>query len=260
MRPGFVSPSEQRRWWSWQSGGRGQKSCIMDDLSNPGIDARRRVPKLSERTFILWVPLVVVDLFSELTMVTVSFAGMTYLALFLCAKLAVAIPFLNYHNFGGAHPETPARRQAAAPPIYLVVFPLIPICLAIYVSSTRYSDFMHHGFDIISGAILGIASAWLGFRWYHMPITRGGGWAWAPRSYDRAFGKGFGTLTYVNNEAAARNGGNDLERGHVGGDAVPGNGLVRGYKTSEGSEGIHLADMNGAGLARESNSSRRPLR
>lgn len=193
-------------------------------------------------------------------MVTVSFAGMTYLALFLCAKLAVAIPFLNYHNLGGVQPEIPARRQAAAPPTYLIIMPLIPICLAIYVSSTRYSDFMHHGFDIISGAALGIVSAWLGFRWYHMPINRGGGWAWAPRSYDRAFGKGFGVLTYVNNEEVVRNGGNDLEHGQLGGDAVPGNGLVRGYKTSEGSEGIHLADMNGGGLARESDSSRRPLR
>lgn len=93
-----------------------------------------------------------------------------------------------------------------------------------------------------------------------MPISRGGGWAWAPRSYDRAFGKGFGVLTYVNNEEAVSNGGNDLERGPLRGEAVSGNGLVRPYKTSEGSEGIQLADMNGAGLARGSDSSRRPLR
>lgn len=193
-------------------------------------------------------------------MPTVSFAGMTYLALFLCAKLAVTIPFLNYHNLGGVQPKIPTRRQAAAPPLHLIVFPLIPICLAIYVSSTRYSDFMHHGFDIISGAILGIASAWLGFRWYHMPISRGGGWAWAPRSYDRAFVRGFGVLTYVNNEEAASNGSRDLERGPARNEAVPGNGSVGPYKTSQGSEGIEMDDIHGVGLLRGNDSSRRPIR
>ena len=122
---------------------------------------------------------------------------------------------------------------------------------------------MHHGFDIISGAILGIASAWLGFRWYHMPISRGGGWAWAPRSYDRAFFKGFGVLTYVNNDEVVRHGGHgghDLENGPLRGEAAPVDGLVRPYKTSDGSEGIHMGDINVGGLARESDSSRRPLR
>lgn len=195
-----------------------------------------------------------------LNMVTVSFAGMTYLALFLCAKLAVTIPFLNYQNFDRDQPKLAARRQAAAPPTYLIIFPLLPICLAIYVSSTRYSDFMHHGFDIISGAILGIASGWLGFRWYHMPIRRGGGWAWAPRSYDRAFGRGFGVLTYVNNEEAVSDRRRDLESGPIGTEATPGNGLVRPYKTSEGSEGIQLDDIDVAGTMRGSESSRRPLR
>lgn len=193
-------------------------------------------------------------------MVTVSFAGMTYLALFLCAKLAVTIPFLNYQNYDRGQPKNPARRQAAAPPTYLVVFPLIPICIAIYVSSTRYSDFMHHGFDIISGAILGTASGWLGFRWYHMPIRRGGGWAWAPRSYDRAFGRGFGVLTYINNEKAVSDSGRDLESGPGGLKATSGNGLVRPYKKSEGSEGIQLDDLDIGGPVEESESSRRPRR
>ena len=191
-------------------------------------------------------------------MVAVSFAGMTYLALFLCAKLAVTIPFLKYQNLDRVQSEFSARRQAAAPPTYLIVFPLLPICIAIYVSSTRYSDFMHHGFDIISGAILGIASGWLGFRWYHMPIRRGGGWAWAPRSYDRAFSRGFGFLTYVNNEKAVTNSGRDLESGPVEMEAFSNNGLVQSYKTSEGSEGIQLDDMDVAGPVRDGESSRQP--
>ena len=68
--------------------------------------------------------------------------------------------------------------------------------LATYVSLTRYSDFWHHGFDIIVGAILGIATAWLGFYWYQIPTQYGGGWAWAPRNKARAFGHGIGTSTY----------------------------------------------------------------
>lgn len=121
---------------------------------------------------------------------------------------------------------------------------------------------MHHGFDIIAGAILGIASAWLGFRWYHMPIQRGGGWAWAPRSHDRAFARGFGVLTYVNNEEAVSNDRRDIENGPIGGEVADGagNGMVRPYKTSEGSEGIQMDDLNEAGPVRESGSSRRPLR
>jgi len=202
-------------------------------------------------------------LYNRLIISAVSFAGMTYLALFLCAKLAIAIPFLNYHSLSGnAQPATtPPRRQAAAPPTYLLIFPLVPICIAIYVSSTRYSDFRHHGFDIISGAILGIASAWLGFHWYHMPIRRGGGWAWAPRSPERAFARGIGVLSYANNQSTSHHG-LDLETGrrHVGSGADIRAGQDRQHKTSDGSEGIPLDDLNDSGPYRESDSSRRPLR
>ena len=90
-----------------------------------------------------------------------------------------------------------SRSQAAAPPVYSIVIPLIPICIALYVSSTRYSDFKHHGFDIITGASIGVVVAWLSFRWYHLPIRRGAGWAWSSRSASRAFGVGVGVLDYV---------------------------------------------------------------
>ncbi|KAF6237752.1 hypothetical protein HO173_003953 [Letharia columbiana] len=173
-----------------------------------------------------------------------SFAGLTYFALFLCTKLAVTIPFLNYQDIDRNKQHVKPRKQAAAPPTYLIIFPLVSISAAIYISSTRYSDFMHHGFDIISGAILGIVSAWLGFRWYHLPISRGGGWAWAPRSSDRSFRRGIGLVTYASDEKSYDRNGRDLECG-PGGEAVSdGNGTVRPYKTSEGSEGIALTDLD----------------
>ena len=54
--------------------------------------------------------------------------------------------------------------------------------------------------DLISGSLIGIGSAWFAFRWYHLPIGRGSGWAWGPRSKDRAFGIGVGIGNYADAE------------------------------------------------------------
>jgi len=133
----------------------------------------------------------------------------------------------------------------------LIVFPLIPIGVALYVSSTRYSDFRHFGWDITAGAALGVVSAYLAFRMYHLPISRGGGWAWVPRSPDRAFGRGIGLVGYVNPELNAKR---DLERGYV----ADGVGHGRGQKF-EG-DGIEMGNLgNGQGMTSLSDSSQRPL-
>ena len=107
----------------------------------------------------------------------------------------------------------PIRSQAAGPPTYLVIFPVFAIGLATYVSLTRYSDFWHHGFDIVIGAILGIATACPGFYWYHLPIQRGGVWAWAPQSSKHASGHRVNTFTYGNDPTYATSGSGDLEIG-----------------------------------------------
>ena len=151
-----------------------------------------------------------------LTLSIVSFSGLFYFALYLCSKFAVRIPYLSYHpshnstsltqrssdkegslSSSNIPSERALRNEAAAPPTYLIILPLIPICAALYISSTRYSDFKHHGFDIISGASLGIVIAWISFRLYNLPISRGAGWSWRPRSPRRAFGIGIGVLEYV---------------------------------------------------------------
>ena len=100
----------------------------------------------------------------------------------------------------GRNFQTAFRNQAAAPPLYLFVLPLVPFCVAIYISSTRYSDFRHHGFDIIFGSLMGFVLAWAAFRLYHLPIRRSSGWAWGPRSSSRAFGVGVGVGGYVEDE------------------------------------------------------------
>lgn len=170
-----------------------------------------------------------------------SFAGMTYLALFLCSKFAIGIPFLppsphklpspshflnpaitrtdNHHNKGTPE-DIPPRNQAAAPPIWLLVLPLLCMATAIYIASSRWRDDRHQGFDIICGSILGIASAWLGFRWYHLPVRRGAGWSWGARTRERAFGVKVGMSTYVGEEGwesakVAPRCEDDLESGRV---------------------------------------------
>ena len=44
---------------------------------------------------------------------------------------------------------------------------------------------------------MGLFVAWVAFRWYHLPIMRGAGWSWGPRSKDRAWGVGLGVQGYA---------------------------------------------------------------
>ncbi|KAH6678406.1 PAP2 superfamily-domain-containing protein [Halenospora varia] len=160
-----------------------------------------------------------------------SAAGLIYLSLFLASKLAITIPFLppqsyskEYESSFGAFPSraerkaaekhhqsgetlaAPAgtddvivgsRNQAAAPPIYLLVIAVIPWLSSVYISSTRYSDFRHHGFDILFGYFIGTVCAIFAFRYYHLPLTRGAGWSWGPRSRERSFWAGVGVGNYA---------------------------------------------------------------
>jgi membrane-associated phospholipid phosphatase len=90
-----------------------------------------------------------------------------------------------------------ARRQAAAPPVYLLIFIIIPFFASIYIASTRWSDFRHHGFDILFGYFIGTVSAIFAFRYYHLPLSQGAGWAWGPRSRDRSWWAGVGVGGYA---------------------------------------------------------------
>ncbi|TKA78361.1 hypothetical protein B0A49_00694 [Cryomyces minteri] len=202
-----------------------------------------------------------------------SWAGMLYLTLFLASKFSISIPYLAPRAYSSdprytavehkrfmvlpsygrrreesefsnktispdhseLSPIIPIRNQAAAPPNYVLVIAFIPIATAIYICSSRFTDFKHHGFDIISGSIIGILSSWFAFRWYHLPIRQGAGWAWGARTRDRAFGIGVGTGSYVGGEGWASKSsstGNDIEMGvgarelgHGTTDHLPGNGV-----------------------------------
>ncbi|KAK2755896.1 hypothetical protein FQN54_005692 [Arachnomyces sp. PD_36] len=148
-----------------------------------------------------------------------AWSGMGYLTLWICSKLAVRIPYLTRHRSKEIEPSSPRIDEKgidehegqngsvttpsqpslpaqhltnAAPPIYLVILTFIPLGVAFYIASTRWVDNRHFGFDIICGSLIGIAFAWLGFRLYHPPLTRGNGWAWSARNPSRALFTGIG--------------------------------------------------------------------
>ena len=189
-----------------------------------------------------------------LTALPDSFAGLTYLTLFLASKLGVVIPYLlpqRYSSGFDSEENQVLRNQAAAPPAYLVLLTSLPIFLATYISSTRYSDFKHHGWDIFFGGLIGFFIAWGTFRWYHAPIRRGAGWSWGPRSAERGFWKGVGVEGWgeegmntgmhsgMNGTLSNHRAGDDVELGHgVGTGTGTGTGLV-GHHNHGGVTGVN---------------------
>ncbi|KAM7202434.1 PAP2 superfamily domain containing protein [Rhypophila sp. PSN 637] len=89
------------------------------------------------------------------------------------------------------------RRQAASPPLYLLFIAVLPFFTSVFIASSRWFDFRHHGFDILFGYLIGAICAFYAFYYYHLPIARGAGWAWAPRSHDKAFWAGVGSDSYA---------------------------------------------------------------
>jgi membrane-associated phospholipid phosphatase len=128
---------------------------------------------------------------------SMSWSGLLYLSLWLASKFNMLIPYLGHGTPAKRNDEDEfeqeARTRAAAPPVFGAIIVLIPVCLAFFICSTRYVDFKHQGIDIFSGSVLGIITAWIGFRWYHGSLTRGQPWTWSPRSRDRAFAVSSGT-------------------------------------------------------------------
>ncbi|PKX94395.1 phosphatase PAP2 family protein [Aspergillus novofumigatus IBT 16806] len=121
-----------------------------------------------------------------------SFAGLTYLTLWLCSKFSIAFPYLG-HSLLNQNPISPThgsiRKRGAAPPVYMLVIAFVPVAVASFIAASRWFDYRHHAFDILFGSIMGAIFAWIGFRMYHLPITRGEGWSWAARSRRHAFFK-----------------------------------------------------------------------
>jgi hypothetical protein len=134
----------------------------------------------------------------------------------------------------------PIRYQNAAPPVYTLILILVPIGSAIYICASRFVDFRHFGFDILFGSLIGITCAWFSFRFYHLPITRGAGWAWGPRSYDRAWGIGVGRGSYVGTEGWSKAGQSETA-GMRGMEMESQRGVLQEERESDVTQGGHHA-------------------
>ncbi|KAI3317244.1 PAP2 superfamily-domain-containing protein [Xylariaceae sp. AK1471] len=171
---------------------------------------------------------------------SISAAGLVYLTLLLASKLGAAVPFLSprafsddkghvsafpsrlrYQNIsspipletrGSADRQTndrtsegrniiAARTQAAAPPLYLIIIMLFPLGTGVFIGASRWYDFQHHGFDILVSFALGTVFAVFSFRYYHLPIGRGAGWAWDLRNKSKAFWAGIGSSGYATDKS-----------------------------------------------------------
>ena len=197
---------------------------------------------------------------------SMSWSGLLYLTLWFCAKFGVRIPALP-SPFGVSTPTrytseatlplhtqdsesaVPLHRPhdieytTAAPPTYLLILAFVPVAAAVYICSTRYADFYHHGFDIIFGSLIGIGTSILAFRYYQMPLSHHSvaGWARGPRSKDRAFGIHVGTEGYVGKE--------DWSRTAVGRNRGRGKDLANGKEDVEMQSNTRLGRSGSVGSA-----------
>jgi len=123
-----------------------------------------------------------------------SSAGLVYLSLWLCARFSLGIPYLDLSverttpRDGKRKMTMAALKKIVASPLWQTALAIAPIVTALFICSSRYADFHHAGFDIISGAVIGTILSWASFRTYHLPVRRGYGLlAWGSRTRRHAF-------------------------------------------------------------------------
>lgn len=108
---------------------------------------------------------------------SMSFAGLTYTTLFLASFIFnMQMPFArSIAPFSSATSAavTPAAHPKVPQMLTLAVV-ATPMLLATYVASTRWSDYRHHGFDVLFGAFEGVVCALVGWGWYGVFSCRRG--------------------------------------------------------------------------------------
>lgn len=83
-----------------------------------------------------------------------TFAGLTYLTLFLSARFKLFVPM--------------GRRRTH---VVLVFLAFAPMILAGFVGATRVSDSKHRGLDVLAGSTLGVIIALIVYRHWHPWVT-----------------------------------------------------------------------------------------
>ncbi|KAF8542730.1 phosphatidic acid phosphatase type 2/haloperoxidase [Trichophaea hybrida] len=122
---------------------------------------------------------------------SMSFAGLTYLAIFLSefvfalplahlstkssTSIPISAPIVDTEDHtDAAHVEKSETPLPRFPIMVIILICGIPLMLAMYIASTRFSDYRHHTFDILAGSALGIFAGVVGWRWYGAWCCAGG--------------------------------------------------------------------------------------
>ncbi|KAL9598585.1 MAG: hypothetical protein Q9219_004416 [cf. Caloplaca sp. 3 TL-2023] len=113
---------------------------------------------------------------------TYAWAGMVYLALFVTSHFGYSVPLPPppppppppEPSTTPSSPGQQEEQQKEQPSLLLLLLPLIPLCVATYITTTRFSDFRHHPGDIIFGALLGTMFSVWAWRLYHRGLGERG--------------------------------------------------------------------------------------
>jgi membrane-associated phospholipid phosphatase len=119
---------------------------------------------------------------------SLSFAGLTYASLFLASFVfSMTLPLARqirpfYITSSPTASTTSTASTAPTAPTAQPKFPQMlafaivsfPMWIAIYIASTRWSDYRHHGFDVLFGSCEGIVCALIGWSWYGVYSCRVG--------------------------------------------------------------------------------------
>ena len=114
-----------------------------------------------------------------------------------CIGKSAAGPLQYQHHDWLDGADAPARMSGAAPPLYLLVIVLAPFFGSVFIAASRWFDFRHHGFDILFGYFIGTTTGIFAYCMYQVPPSYGAGWAWGPRSADKAFWAGVGSHSWA---------------------------------------------------------------
>ncbi|BFZ54795.1 hypothetical protein PYCC9005_001832 [Savitreella phatthalungensis] len=91
-----------------------------------------------------------------------AFAGLGFGALWLGGQVGLVAPPPHRHTHGGVGVGGQLRR----PRMWRTFLCLGPLWLAVYIAASRVADHRHHTSDVVVGAVVGLAAAWLAYRQY----------------------------------------------------------------------------------------------
>lgn len=97
---------------------------------------------------------------------SLSFCGMTFLALFFYGKVGLHRP-IGKHVVGSPDPYdegTLVKKRI------LSLGAGLPMAWAIFVSASRVHDNFHHPADVVGGSVLGMVCAWFAYAMWYAPI------------------------------------------------------------------------------------------